>query len=733
MSLNPFADSLNNGASNFIVKNISTKKVINIFGIKIAPGYSYNLMNIEGVTEVDIKVSLLKGVLKRKLNINEISIISTDIDLSTLNDTQLSFLSTNLVSYGTLSSAGSFKTIYPNGDGSDDSTNIQATLNTYAGKTPIILSSTNKQGNYSSFRINNSITIPSNSVIIGESKTSIVSYVNPALSAWSCVPFVAVATFGNYNSTTSAIFNPDTTLTPTKVTATSVVGLSIGSGLLISDTLHVFYATVTNIVGNVITLDRPIPRYFPSGATLRDATWPKNIKWYGNGMTISGTGLQAFEISGAENCLLDSINFTGSGWTNEIAVFDTGSFNSEMRNLIGNVTNCLIGFSTESGENIKFTKLSCQGTTGQGIWICDGIDIVVEDSTCQQCAAGLVVSDQNTPASFGSKRVIIRGGEYSYNTGIGIELRQFSTECIVDSVKTFRNGSYGISVTGSSTINNIINNHRSFYNTDSGIYVDATNTMISNSYCGNNSQNGLSLSATSSGTMLSNLQLNSNTFDGLSVSAGSTKNKASSINASSNGRIGFNIFGNIDCIDISGTENTSGSVRIDTASIFSCDGFRFYKTDATGFYFFDIYSTSKTYIRRGTIEVGNAQGVCFAQHSTGELVIDNARTVAGSIGFYGVDADSCIRVGDGVDFSSCALPYYSDTTVRKTFGSVVANGATPVAVVYKKITANDTVLLIRNVDGGTPGKMPKITITVGTGFSITADVLDTSTYMWKII
>lgn len=102
MALNPFADGINN-ASNFTVQNISNKTV-RVMGINISPGNSYNLMNLEGVTETDIKVSLLKGVLKRKLSNNEITITSSDLDLTTKNYTQGNFLTTKTTSVNALSS-----------------------------------------------------------------------------------------------------------------------------------------------------------------------------------------------------------------------------------------------------------------------------------------------------------------------------------------------------------------------------------------------------------------------------------------------------------------------------------------------------------------------------------------------------------------------------------------------------------------------------------------------------
>jgi len=95
--MNVLADGLNNNASVFIVQNNSTK-IQRIFDLNIPPNYSYNLLNIRGITPDDIITSLLKGVLKRKLNTGEISITTCDIDLSTLNASQIAFLSSKNLS-----------------------------------------------------------------------------------------------------------------------------------------------------------------------------------------------------------------------------------------------------------------------------------------------------------------------------------------------------------------------------------------------------------------------------------------------------------------------------------------------------------------------------------------------------------------------------------------------------------------------------------------------------------
>jgi len=97
--MNPFADGINN-ASTFIVKNINARKTIKVMGVNIPPGLTYNLMDLPGVTEDDVKVSLTKGVLKRKINSGDLQVITSDLDLETSNATQNSFLVSSSVVAG---------------------------------------------------------------------------------------------------------------------------------------------------------------------------------------------------------------------------------------------------------------------------------------------------------------------------------------------------------------------------------------------------------------------------------------------------------------------------------------------------------------------------------------------------------------------------------------------------------------------------------------------------------
>jgi hypothetical protein len=78
----------------FVVRNIITNsnKTIRIFDYPIPVGTTRDLLRVPGVSESDIRASLLKGELRNKLIAREIDIICSDIDLIQFNDIQKSFL-----------------------------------------------------------------------------------------------------------------------------------------------------------------------------------------------------------------------------------------------------------------------------------------------------------------------------------------------------------------------------------------------------------------------------------------------------------------------------------------------------------------------------------------------------------------------------------------------------------------------------------------------------------------
>lgn len=77
----------------FIVRNISPqKKTIFIFTYPINLGCTRDLLKIPGVSEGDIKSSLMKGQLRHKFLVGDIELVYSDIDLLQFNDCGINYL-----------------------------------------------------------------------------------------------------------------------------------------------------------------------------------------------------------------------------------------------------------------------------------------------------------------------------------------------------------------------------------------------------------------------------------------------------------------------------------------------------------------------------------------------------------------------------------------------------------------------------------------------------------------
>lgn len=70
----------------------SPKKTINIFHYPINSGGKRDILQIPGVTESDIRASLLKGELRHKFLCGDIALVSSNIDLLQFSDKQRAWL-----------------------------------------------------------------------------------------------------------------------------------------------------------------------------------------------------------------------------------------------------------------------------------------------------------------------------------------------------------------------------------------------------------------------------------------------------------------------------------------------------------------------------------------------------------------------------------------------------------------------------------------------------------------
>ena len=79
--------------ASFIVQNNSSiKRTIKVFGVKLNPGQTLDLMRIPGVTEEDIRAELTKGGLKALFAGGTLAVVSSSINVSSASTAHQQFL-----------------------------------------------------------------------------------------------------------------------------------------------------------------------------------------------------------------------------------------------------------------------------------------------------------------------------------------------------------------------------------------------------------------------------------------------------------------------------------------------------------------------------------------------------------------------------------------------------------------------------------------------------------------
>lgn len=97
-----------NPSTRFIVKNIAPRnKTVRVFNYPILNGQTRDLLSIPGVSEADIRHSLLKGALLTKIKYKELIVTDSDIDLLQFNDENKLFLQSAGIIKGLEVTAGS--------------------------------------------------------------------------------------------------------------------------------------------------------------------------------------------------------------------------------------------------------------------------------------------------------------------------------------------------------------------------------------------------------------------------------------------------------------------------------------------------------------------------------------------------------------------------------------------------------------------------------------------------
>ena len=93
MGMNTFAFLNQNPTTiKFIVQNINGTKFVTVFNIDIAPNQMIDLMSEPGISQEEIRNSLIKGELYNKIRVKDIKVLYSNVDLQSFDNTFNNFI-----------------------------------------------------------------------------------------------------------------------------------------------------------------------------------------------------------------------------------------------------------------------------------------------------------------------------------------------------------------------------------------------------------------------------------------------------------------------------------------------------------------------------------------------------------------------------------------------------------------------------------------------------------------
>lgn len=748
MALNPFADGLNNNYSTFIVKN-NSRKTVSVMGVRIAPGANYNLMSLEGVTEEDIKVSLLKGVLKRKLNNGEISILSSDIDLSSDNSSQATFIS-SLVNNNNQVFPQLITTVMPQNN-SGDAARIHAARLAMSGKGEVHLGP-------GTFLWQGQYDMPDNLIEKWHPNT-IINVVNTNDGTELNAPINANRTSARALLTTT---NAITTRGTNVISVASTAGLVVGNYIQIIDNTVNVLAVMTYLitavgVGN-FTVDRPILRTFPSNSSIYSVLPPKNIHIYGNGGLIYSSPGATTTTVGSQTLPLATINVSStSGFATSGGLFVDGQIVFYTGKTLTSFTGCT-GGSGLINAGASVTTHAERGIEIAGGWNCSVQDLRIlgfsdyiagYDLGCYNCQFKNIVSDANSLALAAftiesSENIELHNCEGLKATGVGSGGGLFvwsSFNCKIYGGNFHNNVGNGclITIGGSSDTQGCLN--LKFFgvafdkNTQNGVLVSnaASNTEFHSCTANYNTLMGFRLDADL--TQSSNTQffggIAENNAGGLYLNGATLYNKAFGLVCKNNvASSNFNIKTNseLECfscqsLDPAGVlpNSTAGLLVNGSGAKCKWNGGLISGDSTAGSYGVQTANGGELELSNVTIAgTGVSAGYALYHGSTTGILKLHRVKSSGRASDYGlVLATGTITEMDECDFSTAGVPYTQTGTAivrcarNISSGTLTVTGQNPMgftALTYSASIATDASL----------GNIFTIVATNGTAFTITS-------------
>ena len=265
------------------------------------------------------------------------------------------------------------------------------------------------------YLISHAIAVPSNVTIYGSPSALLNSNMTYTGSQLNCIFRAAPGLSGITGTLTST---PSPALGAYTFSWTVVTGRAPAAGDLVQIS-HGVSAQVMNVKSvsgagpYTVTVDRPIAIPFTIGDSCSVVlNRPTNIRIFGNGLQMTGTGDRAIEFITAYRCHVEDVHYVYNGVASMgdlIFSFDIGGEESGFFRCSADSNNggsATSGFILEAGQKNYVNECRVYNCTGQGVAMTD----------CYQChAIGNSVQSATTGGSLGGAFVIGGGSLGSFD------------------------------------------------------------------------------------------------------------------------------------------------------------------------------------------------------------------------------------------------------------------------------------------------------------------------------
>lgn len=443
-----------------------------------------------------------------------------------------------------------------------------------------------------------------------------------------------------------------------------------------------------------VTLDRPVLMNLVVGDLCIDQTFvPSNVRLYGNGARVIGNGLTFCQFAGGVQCYVEQFNIDGSNFFggNIGALFDTACVDCTFDHM--NVQNCAQGLRLAANEGCIFNACEVGNTAGVAIEVTDGYNCEILESIQYNAQTGLQFSSDGSTA--GSAICRVDGGSFTNNTVAGIDIVGSSNDIEIDNVTCIANavGLQNNTGGGGAPFNIMVGNIACERNVI-GISDGGSPGMVVQNYTG-----------------FGNTSLDIKCTAKLTVVNANVRMTVQQTAAFQALTTGFLFLGNVRIQNDAAaqvhlrTDNTA-NIRCNQLDIV-CNGINSQGLQLNNASSMDVISYVCSGTAMASFQASNVGNGCTLRHQ-----------------FWNVDA--------------AAIPILMGATAFSNKGtnnnSVVANGAAAVNVAWPNLRKTDTVVLtLKTLAGIAAPTFPIVTLTPGTGFSVTSVAGDTSTYTFAVL